>query len=250
MNPREYEVMFSVEDRHWWYVGLRHEILRAVNRFASQSPQASASRWLDAGCGTGGLLGHLGVASWWQVGVEITWEGLRLARARRLPNLLQGSVTALPFQDRSFDVVSSIDVLYHQRVDDRRAVAEMARVLKPGGLLVVHVPAFEWLRSEHDAAIWTRRRYTRREVTALLQEAGLRVRASYYRNQLLFPLLALMRALKRRCVEAAHAVSDVAPVPMGLNTVLRGVLRAETALPWWVRSVPFGLSVFCVARRP
>ena len=159
-------------------------------------------------------------------------------------------MTALPFQDQTFDVITSIDVLYHARVDDRAAVQEMARVLKPGGCVIVHLPAFEWLRSEHDAAVWTRRRYTRREVAALLQDAGLTVRASYYRNQLLFPLLALVRLLKRRRVEAAQAVSDVALVPAWLNVMLRVVLRLETALPQRIRQAPFGLSVFCVAQRP
>lgn len=261
MNPGEYEAMFAAEDRHWWYVGLRREILRAVHRFTSTSPRSSAGRWLDAGCGTGGLLAHLpsrastngtdaGEARWWPVGMDVAWDGLRFGCARRLPRLLQGSVTELPFHDRTFDLITSIDVLYHARVQDDRAVREMARVLKPGGCAIVQVPAFEWLRSEHDAAIWTKHRYTRREVDALVRRAGLVVRASYYRNSALFPLLALLRLAKRSRAQAADAVSDVRPLPRWINALLTWMLFIEAMLPLWVRRWWVGLSVFCVAQRP
>lgn len=164
--------------------------------------------------------------------------------------MLQGSVSALPFADSVFDIVTSIDVLYHARVDEERAVREMRRVLKPGGWLIVHVPAFEWLRSEHDAAIWTRRRYTRRQAVALLEGAGLQVRTSFYRNQLLFPSLALIRLTRRRHIDAQRAVSDLTALPGWLNAMLRMILYTESSLPEWMRQAAFGLSIFCVAQRP
>jgi SAM-dependent methyltransferase len=236
--------MFAVEDRHWWYVGVRREVegwLQRLERRASRP-----LRILDAGCGTGGLLANVR-ADGWKVGIEIAAEGVRLARSRGIA-LVRGSVSALPFADSSFDAVVSIDVLCHSEVEERQAVEETARVLRPGGMLLAQVPAFEFLRGSHDAAVWTKRRYRRREVARLLSGAGLAVRRSGYRNSLLFPLAAVVRVLGRgRRVPRERARSDVRPVPRLVNAVLTGVLALERRFP---RSFPFGLSVFCVAEKP
>ena len=263
MRPGEYEAMFAVEDRHWWYVGLHREIAQRLQRFARDRAQSLQElRILDAGCGTGGLLAHLRRISGsgqreapsrgqgWTVGVDLAWEGLTRSRSRGLPRLSQGMIEALPFQASVFDVVTSLDVLYHEGVDERRALREMARVLVPGGIVVLQVPAFEWLRSEHDAAIATRRRYTRREVERLLREAGFTVRWSGYRNALLFPVAAPLRLLKRHRRFAQDARSDVAPLPTALNSLLTQIVRLEASLAARAVRFPFGLSVFCVGERP
>src|SRR5881397_3434762 len=148
MNPGEYEAMFAVEDRHWWYVGVRREVERWL---ADLRPaEGQALRVLDAGCGTGGLLANLRTNAW-RVGVEISSYGIRLARTRSRAVLAQASVAALPFADESFDAVVSIDVLCHAGVEEAQAVEEAVRVLRPGGRFLVQVPAFDWLRGEHDA---------------------------------------------------------------------------------------------------
>ena len=236
--------MFAVEDRHWWYVGVRREVegwLQRLERRASRP-----LRILDAGCGTGGLLANLR-ADAWKVGIEISAEGVQLARSRGIV-LVHGSVSALPFADSSFDAVVSIDVLCHSGVEEHLAVEEAARVLRPGGMLLAQVPAFEFLRGSHDAAVWTKRRYRRREVARLLSGSGLALRRSGYRNSLLFPVAAVVRVLGRaRRVPRERARSDVRPVPGLVNSVLTGVLALERSLP---RGFPFGLSVFCVAEKP
>ena len=244
MNPSEYAAMFAVEDRHWWYVGVRREVERWLRTLAPAHGERLAV--LDAGCGTGGLLANLRSPAW-RAGVEISAEGVRLARRRGDAALVMGSVAALPFAEGSFDAVVSIDVLCHSGVVERQAAEEAARVLRPGGLFLVQVPAFDFLRGEHDAAVWTKRRYRRAEVAALLSSAGLTLRGSGYRNSLLFPLAAAGRLLRRRRKARELARSDVRPVPRPLNAVLSGVLALERALG--VR-FPFGLSVFCVASKP
>ena len=235
--------MFAVEDRHWWYVGVRREVEHWLDGLRPREGERLAV--LDAGCGTGGLLANLR-SSAWRAGVEISAEGLRRARTRGGSALVQGSVAALPFADGSFDAVVSIDVLCHSGVVESQAAEEAARVLRPGGLFLVQVPAFDFLRGEHDAAVWTKRRYRRAEVAALLSAAGLVLRRSAYRNALLFPLAALSR-LGRRRKAREHARSDVRPVPRPLNALLSAVLAVERRLR--VR-FPFGLSVFCVAAKP
>jgi len=244
VNPAEYAAMFAVEDRHWWYVGVRREIERSLA--AVRPPEARALRVLDAGCGTGGLLANLATPAW-KVGIEISSEGIRLSQSRGLAALAQGSVSALPFADGSFDAVISIDVLCHSRVEERQALEEAARVLRPGGVLLAQVPAFDFLRGEHDAAVWTKRRYRRTEVADLVSKAGLSPRRSGYRNSLLFPAAAVARLFRKRNVSRERARSDVKPVPRIVNACLSGVLAIERR---WRGSFPFGLSVFCVAEKP
>ena len=235
--------MFDVEDRHWWYVGVRREVDRWLDRARRSS---GPLRILDAGCGTGGLLANLRTEAW-KVGVEISTEGIRLGRRRGI-RLVRGSVSSLPFADGSFDAVVSIDVLCHSGVEERQAVEEAARLLRPGGLLIVQVPAFESLRGGHDAAVWTRRRYRRKEVAGFLSGAGLSLRRSSYRNSLLFPLAAVVRlAGRRRESPRESARSDVRPVPRVVNGFLSGVLAVERLFRG---GFPFGLSVFCVAEKP
>jgi SAM-dependent methyltransferase len=244
MNPAEYAAMFAVEDRHWWYVGVRHEVERWL---ADVRPAAGARlRVLDAGCGTGGLIANLRTAAW-RAGVEISSEGIRLARTRPRVALAQASVAALPFADETFDAVVSIDVLCHAGVEERQAVEEAARVLRPGGRLLVQVPAFDWLRGEHDAAVWTKRRYRRAEITKLLSDAGLAARRSAYRNSLLFPAAVIARLVKRGRPPREGSRSDVRAVPRSLNALLSAVLSLERRLRV---SLPFGLSVFCVGEKP
>jgi SAM-dependent methyltransferase len=236
--------MFGVEDRHWWYVGVRREVEPWLERLQQRRP--GPLRVLDAGCGTGGLLANLRTNAW-KVGVEISPEGIRLARSRGV-TLVRGSVSALPFADSSFDAVVSIDVLCHSGVQEAQAVAEATRVLRPGGLLLAQVPAFEFLKGAHDAAVWTKRRYRRKEVTRLLSGAGLAIRRSTYRNALLFPFAALVRLFGRgRRIPRDRARSDVRPVPPLVNALLSGVLTAERK---FARGFPFGLSVFCAAEKP
>jgi SAM-dependent methyltransferase len=244
MNPSEYAAMFAVEDRHWWYVGVRREVERWLDTLSPREGERLAV--LDAGCGTGGLLANLR-SSAWRAGVEISAEGLRLARKRVGATLVCGSVAALPFADGSFDAVVSIDVLCHSGVVERQAVEEAARVLRPGGLFLVQVPAFDFLRGEHDAAVWTKRRYRRAEVATLLSSVGLALRQSAYRNSLLFPLAAVLRLVRRRRKAREQAQSDVRPVPRPLNAILSAVLAVERRLGG---RFPFGLSVFCVAAKP
>src|SRR6476659_5987301 len=233
--------MFAVADRHWWYVGVRREVEAWLERLRGE--RTGPLRILDAGSGTGGLLANLR-SEGWKVGIEISPDAVRLARTRGT-RLVRGSVSALPFADASFDAVVSIDVLCHSGVEERQAVGEAARVLRPGGLLVVQVPAFDFLRGAHDAAVWTKRRYRRGEVARILSGAGLALRRSSYRNALLFPLAAVVRlAGRRRHTPRESARSDVRPVPRVVNGFLSGVLAVERLFR---HGFPFGLSVFGVA---
>ena len=155
----------------------------------------------------------------------------------------RGGLLALPFPPGAFDVVTSFDVIYHDWVsDDRAAVGEMARVLRPGGVLLVRVPALEALRGAHDAEVLTRRRYTRGELALLLESCGLAVVRSTYCNSLLLPLLFARRTLDRLL---GREGSDVGFLPAPLEWLFRRVLGVEAAFVRRGFSFPLGASVWC-----
>src|SRR5262249_44151658 len=143
-------------------------------------------------------------------GIELAAEGIDFCRKRGLERLVQGSVSALPYASGSFDIALSLDVLYHRAVpDDEAAARELARVLRPGGLLILNLPAYDRLRGAHDEAIHTARRYCRRRVVCLLSAAGLKpVRVAYW-NSLLLPAAAASRLLSR--LRPGPSTSDVHP---------------------------------------
>ena len=246
MRTDEYAAMYQVEDWHWWYVGMR----RVADALLRERFNGRAGRLeiLDAGCGTGGNAAHL--RAYGRVtGVDVAGDALCLARRREGLALAHGSVEHLPFRDGSFDLVVSNDVLCHLQVaEDAVAAAEFARVLRPGGVLYLQLPAFEQLRSHHDAAVHTGHRYTKNELRRLLAGAGLRVRRLTYANALLFPAAAVWRVAHKR--EGSHNGnrSDVRPVPALLNAALRTALALEAPVIRH-RDLPFGLSVIGVAEK-
>lgn len=241
MDLAEYERMYEAEERQWWYAGMRR-ISQAL--LAGLLPETGAFV-LDAGCGTGNNLVHLARRGR-AVGIDLSPEALRFCRSRGV-TVVQGSVLSLPVRDGVFDCATSFDVLYHRWVtDDRSAVRELVRVLRPGGLLLVRVPALRMLWGAHDEAVHSRHRYTREEVRRLLEGAGLEVLRATYANTILFPLLAARRTLDR--LLSRHG-SDVGFLPEPLERLFGGFLSAEA---WWVRrgfSLPIGASVFALGRK-
>ncbi len=241
MKHEEYARMFAAEEMQWWYAGMRRISRALLDRHFTPRPGA---RLLDAGCGTGNNLVHLADLGA-PVGLDLSEEALRFCRSRRV-TVARGSLLHLPFRDASFDLVTSFDVLYHRWVaDDGAAVRELARVLRPGGLLLVRVPALKLLWGAHDEAVLSRKRYTRAEVETLLRGAGLDVLRASYCNTLLFPLLLLRRTLDR--LLDRHG-SDVGFLPAPLESLFRGLLGIEARLVPHV-SLPIGASVTALARR-
>lgn len=246
MKTEEYRRMYEAEETQWWYAGMRAITAALLDpALARRGEAATRPRILDAGCGTGNNLRHLsarGVA----VGVDLSDEALRFCLGRGVA-AVRGNVLSLPFADGTFDCVTSFDVLYHAWVtDDRAAVRELVRVLRPGGVLLVRVPALKALWGAHDEAVQSRHRYTRAEVADLLRDAGLVVERATYANTLLFPLLLLRRTADR--LSGRHG-SDVGFLPAPLEWLFRAALRVESVLVRLI-SLPVGASVFAVGRRP
>lgn len=243
MNPEEYEVMFQVEDHHWWYLGMEQITCGLLDQTVGRGRDL---RVLDAGCGTGAVMRYL--APYGRVtGFDYAAEALRFSRQRGHTRLTQASVMQLPFADREFDLIVSFDVLSEAGVDDAAALREFARVLKPGGHLLIRLPAFRWMRGQHDVAVNVSHRYTRPEIKQQLTCANLAPVKTSYANTFLFPI-ALAKRWSERLTARPQTGSDLTLDPGPLNGVLRGILSAEAPL---VRSIglPFGLTVVALARK-
>lgn len=243
MERSELEATYRLEDDHWWFVGMRRITAALV------APLLNEGRWqrvLDVGCGTGGNLTLLSCWSSETVGLDVSPVALELCRRRGPWPLVLASADALPFADDSFDALATFDVLCQlpSGADDR-ALAEFARVLRPGGALVVRVPAYQWLWSDHDRVLRTHHRYTVGELKRKLTRAGFQVVRSTYANTFLFPVAALRRVVQKAGIGSG---TDLVPVPRPVNRVCLAIMDVEASL---VRQggLPFGLSVMAVARK-
>jgi ubiquinone/menaquinone biosynthesis C-methylase UbiE len=245
MSPDEHDVMRAVEDRYWWYQALRHHVAVSVE------PVAGRFSLLDAGCGTGGMLSvaRQRFPEAELCGIDESSHAIELAAARDTgARLQQASVHDLPFPAASFDVVLSLDVLSHAGVDDALALRETFRVLRTGGRLILNVAAFDFLKGAHDCAVDVNRRYTQRQLRALLADSRFDVERSSYWNATFTPPIALLRWLSRFRQPADEPRSDFRPLPGVLNSMLQRIAALELSASRHV-SLPFGTSLFAVARK-
>lgn len=250
MRPSELQKMRDLEDTYWWFVGRRHLVRDLIARFA---PEREPLAILDAGCGTGGTLNHLrGMGDLY--GCDVAPEALEACRARGFEDVRRCPVEALDFPDERFDVLVSCDVIEH--IDaDRRAMDEMARVLRPGGILVLTVPAHPWLWSAHDEALDHQRRYTAGQLRSLIEDAGLGV--ELYSKAVAISMPAILASIAyRRLVRVfrrggADGTEQTAlfELPRPLNRMLIWMLDIEAWLMQFV-SLPIGASLVAVARKP
>jgi SAM-dependent methyltransferase len=244
VDAAEYALMDAAEEAMWWYRALRVRLLAALAERPGPGPAL-----LDAGCGTGGFLRVLRATQPERVlhGIEYNPDAARRAAAKSGAAVAAGDINRLPFADAAFGAAVSVDVLCHRAVDEAAALAELHRVLAPGGTLVLNLPAMEWLRSAHDARVHTARRYTGARIVGALAAAGFQDIHARYWNSLLLPLMALQRKVIAR---APDARSDVAAFAPWLDATLGFVTRVEHGLARAGLRFPAGGSVLAVARRP
>ena len=246
MHASQYALIESLEDHYWWHHGLRERLLAEIRR---AFPGAHRLRILDAGCGPGGNLRALS-RSFPEAethGLDISPLAVEAARRKQSPGVVLAPVEQMPFPDELFDIVVSTDVIDQSCVDPSRAVAEFARVLRPGGTLIMNLPAFECLQGTHGTAMESVRRFTRRSLQDLISGPFQIVRMRYW-NAALFPALYLWRAISRRASARSEVRSDLRPLPAWLNATLAAYLSAESRLAGLV-PMPFGSSLMVSATR-
>jgi ubiquinone/menaquinone biosynthesis C-methylase UbiE len=243
MRDDEYDAMFELEERLWWYEGMRAVTASLLSQNLRENQRA-----LDIGCGTGYSMVWLRERFAFRevVGVDLSSKAAMFCKSRGLDTVGLATADKLPFAAAEFDLVTFFDVIY--QLNDERAsaaVGEANRVLRPGGLLYIREPAYQWLRGAHDVAIGTHRRYTLTDLRRLLIAHGFRIKRATYANTLLLWLAAPHRLLSRwrRGTE-----SDVRPVPGWLNATLGSTLKLEARILNRI-AFPFGLSAVALAEK-
>jgi SAM-dependent methyltransferase len=237
--------MYDLERTLWWYRGMR-EITRAI--IGDNLAQNPRLRFLDGGCGTGYSL------SWMKAefnaesgfGADLSKIAASYWNRLGLQTAVVSSICELPYLSDTFDLVTCFDVIYQlDRENGSRAVGEISRVLKPGGLLYIREPAYDWLRGSHDQAVGTRHRYGLGELKQVVISQGLTPKRATYANTLLFLPAVAHRLLSKR---STGGESDVKPVAAWINSSLGAILGAEAKL---LRrfSALFGLSCIVLAQK-
>lgn len=235
MAPVEQSGSSSIDDPTYWWYAARNDLLRAgLGRYVGDP-----ARVLDVGSADGPSARWLPQDG--KVAVDLDARGLVAGRD------VCASALALPFGDATFDVVAAFDVVEHCEPESQ-ALAELTRVLRPGGRLLVSVPAYQWAWSDHDVRAGHHRRYTRRRLVAALEGQGLEVQRATHAFALVFPMFVAERALRR--VRPPGPAADRLPRPTpALDRLLRGLCRRETGL-LGRRDLPVGSSILAAALKP
>jgi SAM-dependent methyltransferase len=245
MRPPDFDDLYNLEERFWWFAAMRN----ITDAIVDPDMRGKTLHVLDAGCGTGYNIAHYEKKGHQVLSFDISEHALAGVVKRGFRKVCQASVTEIPYRSKAFDLVLSLDVLGQISIGHAsQAIAEMRRVLRPGGALFIRVPAFERIRSSHDAELQVVHRYSRPELEAIVRNQELDIEVSSYANTLLLPVAILRRCLKRFGVGKG---SDVKPLPLGLkwlDPVFRGILTAESKV-LTKYTLPVGLSVLIYAKR-
>ncbi len=241
MQKNEYKRMASIEASHWWYKALHALLLQNLNKL-KLSKQVYV---LDAGCGTG-RFSQLLKAQYQVTSFDYSSQALRYASKHNL-NLIQASLNQIPFKNKSFSAAFCISVLDQQSIDDNQALTQIFRVLNPKGYLVLVVPAYNWLFSHHDKAIYARKRYQFFEIRRLLKQNNFKIIKSQYIFSFLFPIFLFKRLLEK-LTPPTKAVSDLTMPHKIINKLLYLICLIEWQLTRFF-PLPFGSSMLVIARK-
>ncbi|MCK4419012.1 class I SAM-dependent methyltransferase [Candidatus Aerophobetes bacterium] len=246
MDISMYQDFYNLEEKHWWFVGRRKIVFSMLNKYL---PNGSQLRILDVGCGTGATLrklekyGHT-------TGVDISEEAVKFCKLRGCRDVYKIDKQGLFFEDYTFDVVVALDVIEHIN-DDCAALSEYYQVTKQNGILVVTVPAYNFLWGAHDEINHHKRRYTAKELKNKVEKAGFAVKKLTYFNTFLFPFVLLARMGQRvtKMVNGRYKPrSDLKLYPSGINNFLEAVFILEKRL-LRKHNLPYGVSLLCVAKK-
>jgi SAM-dependent methyltransferase len=244
MMEHTYPILFRVEQSHWWHTG-RRQIIAAFVEDICRRVTDRRPRILDVGCGTGAnllLLSKYGDAE----GVDVSEDALAFCRERGLDKVRLGAGEELPYEDGTFDLVTALDVVEHMD-DDLAGLTEMQRVLRPGGRVLLFVPAFMFLWGLQDDVSNHRRRYRMPQLRRVLERAGFEVERTTYANITFFLPILMVRKLMR--LTGIKTDTENSINVSAFNGVFGALFGSESAILRYT-NLPFGVSGLCVAKKP
>ncbi|MES3005126.1 MAG: class I SAM-dependent methyltransferase [Patescibacteria group bacterium] len=241
MQINHYQTLYDSEKTHWWYRVRREFVHKLINEYFAGRNDLSI---LDVGCGTGALMKELEVYG--EVfGVDFSEQAVDFCKSRGIKNIKRSIMEELLHEDKTFDLVLALDVLEHIP-DDKKGLSEIYRVLKPGGVVIIFVPAFSFLWGVTDVVSQHFRRYTKPEIIRAAESTNFKVLYSSYFNFLLFPPILLARFItnlfRLKISSENHTGSGL------LNSMLYFIFRSELFLLNFV-TFPFGVSCVVVAKK-
>jgi SAM-dependent methyltransferase len=232
-----------LEKSHWWF-SKRREL--AVE-WTSDFPKDAAI--LDIGCSSGALLCELKERGFQQLyGIDVSENAVALAHEHGLQNTQVMDGANVTFESEKFDVVIASDCLEHID-DDQAALEHWLRILKPGGMLILFVPAYMFLWSAHDEINHHCRRYNSKQVVSIVQAAGFEIERKGFWNFFFFPGIALLRLAQRLLPKSNKPIDDLSQPPALINSVLSGIIHIENRLLRYI-NLPVGISTYVVAKKP
>lgn len=246
MRKEFYKEYFLFEKDYWFFTSRRKIILSVLDMMLEHK---QGLKILDVGTGTGVMTETL--KRYGQVtGVDKSEEAIRYCRARGISDIMHASAEKMPFENGRFELVCAMDILEHVE-NDVGVLMEFYRILKPGGLLVVTVPAYGFLWTFHDEINMHKRRYDAHALRTAMESGGFEVRKFSYFNSLLFPFIATAKILRKLPVgnSRSRTKSDLVPVPRIVNRILEVVFSSESVFLKYM-NFPFGVSLMCVAYKP
>lgn len=240
MDATLYEKFFEVENRHWWFVARQRIVKEMIQR---RLRVRQGAKVLDVGCGTGAILTMLS-QQYEAYGTDTSELAIEFCRKRGLTNAYRCTLDNFPHPNLRFDLITAFDVLEHID-DDLTVVRKALDFLKPGGALLVTVPAYQFLWSPHDELNHHKRRYVKSQLRRLLQKGGLNVEMISYYNTFLFPI-AMAKRLSEKILKQQGDELEI-PAPL-VNSLLQSIFAFER-IPLQSFSFPFGLSLIAVGRK-
>ncbi|MBM3139127.1 MAG: class I SAM-dependent methyltransferase [Chloroflexi bacterium] len=241
MNAHEVRQLAHAEESYWWHRGRQRIVKRVLSRYVP-----SGSRILDVGCGPGGTTQSY-AGNGRVLAADASPESTRIARSRGL-TVATMEATHLAVRPGSCDAIVSLDLIEHID-DDERALREMYDALRPGGALVVTVPAYQFLWSSHDVAVGHKRRYTKGQLVRLAKRAGFEIELAAYAMSSIFPAAMAIRLAERLRPKREHPQANFVKLPRVANALLERIVGLGPQ-PLRFVPVPFGLSIVLVGRRP
>lgn len=243
MKKIAYDQMFANELTHAWYIGTRGLMYSQLKKVVKKD-----AKILDFGCGTGGTIKFLIKKGYKNIyGIDSSKYAIQLCKKRGITNIKVASINEVPFKSNFFDAVICMDVLYHSGVNVQKALREVRRLLKTNGLFYSQEPAYFWLKSEHDLAIETGRRFTKKSLFQYFKKSSLQNLKISYFNSIIFVPIVILR-IKDKLIKKDHYDSDVSKLPEILNRLMFLSLILETKIIKYF-SLPFGLSLISIWKK-